>query len=89
MAELKEREERLEDRELDIIRRERLLTEKTSAIDERDRNINKLAENARTELHRVVEAKIALDNRKETIVAVWTSFGRCCISHPTVRRVAA
>ena len=66
---LAQRESSINKRESSIIEREKLLTERTIAVDKRDIKINRLIENAQTELEKVSEARTTLDERKEIVIA--------------------
>ena len=68
-AELKKWEERLVEKESDVNKRERLLIDRTRVVDRREINIDRLAEDSRSEFEKAFEAQLTLVERKETVVA--------------------
>ncbi|KAK0510516.1 hypothetical protein JMJ35_006948 [Cladonia borealis] len=67
--ELKKREDELKKKETEINMKERLLLDRTRVIDRRESNIDRLAEDSRSEFEKAFEAQLSLDERKETVVA--------------------
>ena len=82
-AELKKWEDRLAERESNVNERAKLLEEKTKVVDRREQNTDRLAEDTRAELHKAFEAKLKLDERKETVIA---AEGRHAADEQTLAR---